>query len=66
MEITEREKELICHMIQKLRLDAACDAFAEAYPSDNSESTKAKVSEIADLMERLKTAGYGIKKADTK
>lgn len=61
IEITAREKEMVCRLIQKIKLATLCDLLAEAYPADKPSDTKSKVTEMANLMLKLKSAGYGTK-----
>lgn len=60
-EITPREKDIICRLIQKIKLSTLCGLLTEAYPTDNPSDTKHKVTEIASLMLKLKSGGYGAK-----
>lgn len=59
MEFTDHENELICRLVQKLKLDSMCNALSEAYPTDSANDTKNKVTEIAGIMQKLKSAGFG-------
>lgn len=43
------------------KVDTLCDLLAEAYPADKPSDTKSKVTEMANLMLKLKSAGYGTK-----
>lgn len=61
IEITAREKEMVCRLIQKIKLDTLCDLLAEAYPADKPSDTKSKVTEMANLMLKLKSADMALK-----